>query len=258
MSDMSKPRVIAIIPARFASTRYPGKVIAPLLGHPLVYHTWLRASQASLVDRVIVATDSPEVATALAPYPIEVVMTRDDHATGTDRIAEVAANTDAQIVVNVQGDEPAIDPAAIDAVIQPLLYDPALQMATARRSITDMKSISDPNVVKVICDSRGRALYFSRLPIPYIRDEADRAGNPACYWQHIGLYVYRRDFLLAYTRMTQTPLENLEKLEQLRALENGHDIAVIETDYEVIGVDVPSDLDAVSELLRQRAAKEQE
>ena len=258
MSDMSKPRVIAIIPARFASTRYPGKVIAPLLGHPLVYHTWLRASQASLVDQVIVATDSPEVAMALAPYPIEVVMTRDDHATGTDRIAEVAADLDAEIVVNVQGDEPAIDPAAIDAVIQPLLDDPTLQMATARRAIADAKTISDPNVVKVICDSRGRALYFSRLPIPYIRDEADRAGNPACYWQHIGLYVYRRDFLLAYTRMPQTPLENLEKLEQLRALENGHDIAVVETNYEVIGVDVPDDLAEVSALLQRRAAKENE
>jgi len=258
MSDMSKPRVIAIIPARFASTRYPGKVIAPLLGHPLVYHTWLRASQASLVDQVIVATDSPEVALALAPYPIDVVMTRDDHATGTDRIAEVAANLEAEIVVNVQGDEPAIDPAAIDAVIRPLLDDSTLQMATARRAITDAKTIADPNVVKVICDSRGRAIYFSRLPIPYIRDEADRAGNPACYWQHIGLYVYRRDFLLAYTRMPQTPLENLEKLEQLRALENGHAIAVVETNYEVIGVDVPDDLAEVSALLQRRAAKENE
>ena len=258
MSDRSKPRVIAIIPARFASTRYPGKVIAPLLGHPLVYHTWLRASKASLVDQVIVATDSLEVATALAPYPIDVVMTRVDHATGTDRIAEVAADLDADIVVNVQGDEPAIDPAVIDGVIQPLLDDPTLQMATARRAIADVKAISDPNVVKVICDSRGRALYFSRLPIPYIRDEADRAASSACYWQHIGLYGYRRDFLLAYTRMPQTPLENLEKLEQLRALENGYDIAVIETNYEVIGVDVPEDLVEVSALLQRRAAKENE
>ena len=258
MSDTSKPRVVAIIPARFASTRYPGKVIAPLLGHPLVYHTWLRASQASLVDQVIVATDSPEVATALAPYPIDVVMTRDDHATGTDRIAEVAADLDAEIVVNVQGDEPAIDPAAIDAVIQPLLDDPTLDMATARRPITDIRMISDPNVVKVICDSRGRALYFSRLPIPYIRDEADRAGNLACYWQHIGLYVYRREFLLNFARMPQTPLEKLEKLEQLRALENGHDIAAIETNYEVIGVDVPDDLAEVSALLQRRAAKDRE
>lgn len=258
MSDTSKPRVVAIIPARFASTRYPGKVIAPLLGHPLVYHTWLRASQASLVDQVIVATDSPGVVTALAPYPIKVVITRDDHATGTDRIAEVAAGLLADIVVNVQGDEPAIEPAAIDAVIRPLLADPALQMATARRRITNARMISDPNVVKVICDPHGRALYFSRLPIPYIRDDADRAAEPGCYWQHIGLYVYRRDFLLAYTRLPQTPLEKLEKLEQLRALENGHEIAVIETNYEVIGVDVPEDLAEVRALLQRRAAKDRE
>lgn len=258
MSDISKPRVIAIIPARFASTRYPGKVIAPLLGHPLVYHTWLRTSEASLVDHVVVATDSPEVVKALAPYPIEVVLTREDHATGTDRIAEVATEIAGDIVVNVQGDEPAIDPEAIDAVVRPLLEDSALQMATARRRITDRKMILDPNVVKVICDLRNKALYFSRLPIPCIRDDADRAAAPDCYWQHIGLYVYRRDFLLSYTQMPQTPLERLEKLEQLRALENGHDIAVIETNYEVIGVDTPEDLAEVSALLQRRAAKEKE
>lgn len=258
MSDMSKPRVVAIIPARFASTRYPGKVIAPLQGHPLVYHTWQQATQATLVSRVIVATDAAEVMAALADYPIEVIMTRGDHATGTDRIAEVAATLEADIVVNVQGDEPLIEPAAIDAVIQPLMEDLSLQMVTARRRITDRKAIDDPNVVKVICDGRDRALYFSRLPIPYVRDDSDRAAAMDCYWQHIGLYVYRRDFLLAYTQLSQTPLEKLEKLEQLRALEHGHEIAVIETNYEVIGVDVPSDLDDVSALLQRRAAKEQE
>ena len=258
MLDLSKPRVVAIIPARFASTRFPGKIIATLEGHPLVYHTWLRASGARLVQRVLVATDSEEVVRALSPYPIEIVMTRGDHATGTDRIAEVARRLDADIVVNVQGDEPLIEPAAIDAVVQPLLDDPGLQMATARRRISNPRSVDDPNVVKVICDGRDRALYFSRLPIPYIRDAADREADAGCHWQHIGLYVYRRDFLLAFSELPQTPLERLEKLEQLRALEHGHGIAVVETDYEVIGVDVPSDLDAVSELLRQRAAKEQE
>lgn len=256
MAQSSKPRVVAVIPARYASTRYPGKVIAPVLGHPLVYHTWLRACGASLVDRVIVATDSPEVAAALAPYDLEVALTRDDHATGTDRIAEVVADIEADIIVNVQGDEPAIDPSAIDAAIQPLIDDPALNMSTARRRIVDPKTISDPNVVKVVCDARGHALYFSRLPVPYIRDAADRAAPPPCYWQHIGLYVYRRDFLLNYAALPQTPLERLEKLEQLRALENGHAIAVVETEYEVIGVDVPADLADVSVLLQQRAAKD--
>ncbi len=258
MSDLSKPRVVAIIPARFASTRFPGKIIAPLEGHPLVYHTWRRASEARLVERVLVATDSEAVVSALSPYPIEIVMTRADHATGTDRIAEVARGLDADIVVNVQGDEPLIAPSAIDAVVQPLLDDPRLQMSTARRRIVNPKAVDDPNVVKVICDGRDRALYFSRLPIPYIRDAGDRCASPGSHWQHIGLYVYRRSFLLAFSEMPQTPLETLEKLEQLRALEHGHSIAVIETDYEVIGVDVPSDLDDVRDLLQQRAAKEEE
>lgn len=258
MAESSKPRVVAVIPARYASTRYPGKVIAPLLGHPLVYHTWHRASEAAHVDRVIVATDSPEVAEALAPYDVEVAMTRADHATGTDRIAEVATDLAADLVVNVQGDEPAVDPSAIDAAIEPLLADPELVMSTARRRITDPSAVADPNVVKVVCDERGRALYFSRLPVPYIRDAPDHAAGASCYWQHIGLYVYRRDFLLAYAGMPQTPLEQLEKLEQLRALENGYPIAVVETAYDVIGVDVPDDLAGVSALLRQRAAKDNE
>jgi len=258
MAESSKPRVLAVIPARYASTRYPGKVVAPVLGHPLVYHTWLRASGSRLVDRVIVATDSPEVAAALSPYNLEVIMTRDDHATGTDRIAEVVSDIDVDIVVNVQGDEPAIDPTAIDAAIQPLLDDPSIMMSTARRRLTDLASINDPNVVKVVCDDRGRALYFSRLPIPYIRDAAERENPVGTHWQHIGLYVYRRDFLLTYSTLPQTPLEKLEKLEQLRALENGYPIAVVETEYEVIGVDVPEDLARVSLLLQQRAAKELE
>lgn len=255
MSESSKPRVIAIIPARFASTRFPGKMLAPLEGYPLVYHTWRQTCQARRVERVLVATDSTEVLEALAPLGVEVVLTRADHATGTDRLAEVAAGLDADIIVNVQGDEPLIEPSAIDAVIEPLLADPSLQMATARRRMTDPAAVNDPNVVKVVCDQRNRALYFSRLPIPGIRDEADRAKAAGCHWQHIGLYVYRRDFLLAYARLPQSPLEALEKLEQLRALENGYDIAVIETDYMVIGVDVPEDLDAVRTIVQQRAAK---
>lgn len=255
MSESRKPRVIAIVPARLASTRFPGKMLAPLEGYPLVYHTWRQTSRARLVDRVLVATDSTEVVEALAPLGVEVVLTRADHATGTDRLAEVAADLDAEIIVNVQGDEPLIEPAVIDAVIEPLLADSSLPMATARRRITDPANLADPNVVKVVCDRRGRALYFSRLPIPGIRDEADRASAPGCHWQHIGLYGYRREFLLAYARLPQSPLEALEKLEQLRALENGYDIAVIETDYMVIGVDVPEDLDAVRTIVQQRAAK---
>ena len=251
MDYTAQRRVVAVIPARFASTRFPGKVIAPLAGRPLVVHTYERACRARLVDEVIIATDDARVVEAVEPYGARVVMTRADHPSGTDRLAEVAATLDAGILVNVQGDEPLIDPQAIDATVQPLLDDPELLMATARRRIVEPERVHDPNVVKVVSDQRGRALYFSRSPIPYIRDAADRAGTPACYWQHIGLYVYRRTFVLEYARMAQTPLERLEKLEQLRVLENGLSIAVVDTAYESIGVDTPADLERVRALVEQ-------
>ena len=178
-----------------------------------------------------------------------VNMTRPDHACGTDRIAEVVEKLDVPIIVNVQGDEPLIDPNTIDAAIRPLLDTPDVVMSTARRLLTDPEKIRDPNIVKVVCDRHGLAMYFSRLPIPYIRDESDRAAAPRCYWQHLGLYVYRRDFLLAYSRMEQTPIEKLEKLEQMRVLENGYKIAVVDTEYEAIGVDTPEDLERVRAIL---------
>lgn len=246
------PRVLAVVPARFASTRFPGKIIAPIAGKPLVLHTYERACEAALVDRVLIATDAREVAQALAPYGIVPIMTREDHTSGTDRIAEVAAEIPAEIVVNVQGDEPLIDPAIIDAAIRPLLDEPDVVMATARRRMVDPADITNPNVVKVVCDAGGHALYFSRCSIPYIRDTADRGAAAECYWQHIGLYAYRRDFLLQYSRMPQTPLEKLEKLEQLRVLENGYKIAVIDTEYESIGVDVPEDLERVRVLFETK------
>lgn len=252
MAEGDTPRIVAVIPARFASTRFPGKIIAPVMGHPLVYHTWRRACAARLVNHVVVATDDQAVVDALAPYEVDVVMTRGDHATGTDRIAEVARSLHAEIVVNVQGDEPAIDPETIDETIRPLLSDPGLSMATARRRLTHPEAIEDPNVVKVVCDRNGHALYFSRHPIPCHRD-----GTPkdATWWQHIGLYAYRRAFLLAFNELEQTPLEAAEKLEQLRVLENGHRIAVVTTEYRAIGVDVPRDLDRVVALLQQQAAE---
>jgi 3-deoxy-manno-octulosonate cytidylyltransferase (CMP-KDO synthetase) len=176
-------------------------------------------------------------------------MTRPDHASGTDRIAEVAAHHPAEIIVNVQGDEALIDPATIDAAIRPLLDDPSLMMATARHRISDWATIGDPHVVKVVCDAQGRALYFSRAPIPHIRDAADRGETSHAHWQHVGLYVYRRDFLLQYAAWPQTPLEKLEKLEQLRVLEHGYPIAVVDTEYAGIGVDVPADLEWVQRLM---------
>lgn len=249
MKATDKPRILCVVPARFASTRFPGKIIAPLEGRPLVMHAYERARRARLVDEVLIAADDPAVAAAVAPFNAHLVMTRPDHPSGTDRIAEVAAGHDAPIVVNVQGDEALIDPAVIDAAIRPLLDEPDVVMSTARHLITDPELVADPNVVKVVCDGNGHALYFSRSPIPHIRDAADRAAAPACYWQHVGLYVYRRDFLLRYARMAQTPLEKLEKLEQLRVLENGFKIAVVDTDYQGIGVDVPADLERVRAIM---------
>jgi len=233
--------VLAVIPARFQSTRFPGKVIMPLAGKPLVQHTYERTLQAKLITEALVATDDQQVVDALKPYGTPVMLTRADHPTGTDRIAEVAESRTAAIIVNVQGDEPLIDPGTIDRAITPLLERPDVVMATAKHLIENPDDAADPNMVKVVCDASGLALYFSRACIPHIRDAADRAEAPPCYWQHIGLYVYRRDFLLDYAKMPQTPLEKLEKLEQLRVLENGYRIAVVETQYKSIGVDVLED-----------------
>ncbi len=249
MQSIGSRGVVAIIPARYASTRFPGKVIAPLAGKPLIAQTYYRTCEASLVSRVLIATDDDIVRDALEPLGIPVVMTRADHQSGTDRIAEVAQELDADLIVNVQGDEPLIDPHTIDEAIRPLLTDPGLPMSTARRLITNPDDIGNPNVVKVVCDCRGRALYFSRHPIPYIRDVADRLAEPQCYWQHIGLYVYRREFLLDYARWELSSLEKLEKLEQLRVLERGYPIAVVDTKYQSIGVDTPEDLEHVRAML---------
>jgi 3-deoxy-manno-octulosonate cytidylyltransferase (CMP-KDO synthetase) len=240
---------VAIIPARFASERFPGKVIVPLAGKPLVAHTYERAARARLVSKAIVATDDQRVVAALKPFGVNTVMTRTDHATGTDRIAEVAATLDAEIIVNVQGDEPLVDPDLIDATIRPLLDDPTLQMSTARNPIEEYELINDPNCVKVVCDQNGRALYFSRSTIPYIRDRGLEPRGQNIYWQHIGLYVFRREFLMKFAKMPSTPLERLEKLEQLRVLENGYSIAVVEARDRSIGVDTPDDLIRAEKLL---------
>ncbi len=242
--------VIAVIPARYQSTRFPGKMIAVINGKPLVQHTYERALQAERVSEVCVATDDARVAEALKPFGTRIVMTRDDHPSGTDRIAEVAEQTQASIVVNVQGDEPLIDPHTIDEVVAALEKNPESVMSTAARALTDPDAIQDPNVVKVVMDRTGRALYFSRATIPFQRDAGAALAG---YWQHIGLYAYRRDFLLKFASMPPSPLEETEKLEQLRALESGYDIRVVETQYQSIGVDTPQDLAPVRAILESGA-----
>lgn len=236
------PSILGVIPARFASTRFPGKPLASLAGKPLIQHVWERATQSRYLSRLVVATDDDRIASAARSFGAQVAMTRPDHASGTDRAAEVADATDAAIIVNIQGDEPLIDPDAIDAALLTLLDDPNCQMASLKRRITDEREIQNPNVVKVVTAANGDALYFSRSPIPFHR------GHDAGYFKHIGLYVYRRDLLLAYSSLPVGPLERAECLEQLRALENGIPIRVAETSYDTIGVDTPEDLAAVERI----------
>jgi 3-deoxy-manno-octulosonate cytidylyltransferase (CMP-KDO synthetase) len=245
-------RILGIIPARFASSRFPGKALAPLAGKPLLQHVYERASQARYLTKILIATDDSRIEAAARAFGAPVRMTRADHASGTDRIAEVASAEAAEIIVNIQGDEPLIDPAAIDAAVLALCDDDEAPMGTLKRRIEDPADIDNPNVVKVVTDLAGNAIYFSRHPIPYQR-EAVGAGTT--HFKHIGLYVYRRDFLLRYSDLPVGPLETAEKLEQLRALENGYRIRVAETEYDSLGVDTPEDLERASALFEATALR---
>jgi 3-deoxy-manno-octulosonate cytidylyltransferase (CMP-KDO synthetase) len=240
-------RIIGVIPARFASTRFPGKALASLAGKPIIQHVWERAVQARTLSAVLIATDDQRIQQAAEQFGASVRLTRADHPSGTDRVAEVAATEIADLYVNIQGDEPLIDPLAIDAAASSLLDDPDAQMATLVRKIEDPQELTDPNVVKAVGDHNGRALYFSRSPIPY------NVGGQGTRFKHIGLYVYRRAFLLGYPRMRVGPLEQAERLEQLRALENGHAIRLVETEYNSLGVDTPEDLIRVERICQTLA-----
>lgn len=227
----------------------------------MIEHVYRRAAAAHGVDAVVVATDDPRIAQAVERFGGTVRMTRPTHCSGLDRVAEVAAALDCDIIVNVQGDEPAIDPRMIAQVIAPLDSDPSVQMSTLRRLITDAAEYRDPNTVKVVTDGRDNALYFSRAPVPFIRPdgpaEADLRGNPEhvrsgasrAAYKHVGLYAYRRPFLLAVAALPPTPLETAESLEQLRVLEHGFSIRAVETQYDSVGVDTPEDLERVRQLL---------
>jgi len=250
--------IVAIIPARFGSTRLPGKPLSDIQGRPMVQWVHERVRRAALVDRVLVATDDERIAEAVARFGGEAVMTSRDHATGTDRLAEAARDLDAEIVVNVQGDEPMLDPRHIDAAVRPLLDDPALPMATVSLPLLRLEEMLSPAVVKVVADARGNALYFSRSPIPLVRDggppdlaaAAERALRAGLARKHVGLYVYRRDALLRLTTLPAAPLERAEGLEQLRALHHGLTIRVVPCAGESArAVDTPEDLEAVRALL---------
>ncbi|WP_432645987.1 3-deoxy-manno-octulosonate cytidylyltransferase [Mitsuokella sp.] len=238
--------VLCVIPARYASTRLPGKPLKDIAGKPMICRVYDRASQAKRVSAALVATDDERILEAVVQNGGRAVMTRRDHPTGTDRLAEVAEKyPEVDLIINVQGDEPLIEPALIDELAAAFADDADLQMATVCTEITDEEEAKNPNNVKVVMDKKGYALYFSRSLLPYPR----HTGTPV--YKHIGIYAYKRDFLLQYAKMAETPLEHAESLEQLRALENGYRIKVIKTPYRFVGVDTAEDLAKVNEIYRQ-------
>ena len=241
--------VIGIIPARFVSTRFEGKVLADILGKPMLQHVYERARQALVLDDLVIACDDERIADRAREFGAKVVLTSKAHASGTDRISEVVDPLDVKVVVNIQGDEPLIHPSMIDGVAGVLLSDESLSIATIMRRITDPAEVNDPNVVKVVTDKKNFALYFSRAVIP-CRAEASPVQAPL-YYKHIGLYAFTRDFLFTYRSLPASRLEKAERLEQLRVLEEGFRIKVIETYYDTIAVDTPRDLERVKEYLQK-------
>jgi 3-deoxy-manno-octulosonate cytidylyltransferase (CMP-KDO synthetase) len=248
--------VVAIIPARYGSTRLPAKPLVDLCGKPMIQRVYERTSKASHVDKVIVATDHEEIVRVVKNFGGDVMMTPADLRSGTDRVAFVAKSlAEAEIVVNVQGDEPLIEPQMIDRTIEPLLKDRSITTGTPVKKITDGDDLLNPGIVKVVLDKDGFALYFSRSPIPFARDRGEPGQwvNQHTYYKHIGLYVFRKDFLLKYATWSETPLERMEKLEQLRILENGYRIKAVVTEFDSIPIDTQDDVDKVrAKLVEQK------
>ena len=254
----SSATAVVVIPARYESTRLPGKPLADIAGHPMIEHVYRRASTATRAASVLVATDDERVRDAVLAFGGDVQLTERGHRNGTERLAEVARDLTCDLVVNVQGDEPLVDPLAIDLALSPFANDPTLCMSTLRTPISDPSDLRDPNVVKVVVDRDEFALYFSRAPIPHTdaAAAAGGAGGPATnLCKHIGLYVYRRDFLLRFAELEPTPLERAERLEQLRALEHGYRIKVLATSHDPIGVDTPADLERVRQIMTAGASE---
>jgi 3-deoxy-manno-octulosonate cytidylyltransferase (CMP-KDO synthetase) len=244
-------KVAGLIPARYASTRLPGKPLQDILGQPMIRRVYESAARSRLLETLIVATDDERIAAAVAAFGGRAVLTSKEHHTGTDRVAEVVRGLECEIVVNIQGDEPFVHPGMIDEIVEPLLQDSSLHMCTSMHEIRDPQDFGNPNVVKVVVDLAGEALYFSRSLIPYPRrSEGHRV------FEHIGLYAYRKDFLLKYAALPQTPLEKLESLEQLRVLEHGYRLRVVETrqPYVPLSVDTPEDLERARALARELEA----
>ena len=256
----SKPNVVVVIPARWGSVRFPGKPLYEICEKPMIFWVIEKARQAKSASDVIVATDDQRIFDLVQSFGGKVVMTSPEHVSGSDRIAEVASGLNCDIVVNVQGDEPLMPPVNVDRVVQALVDHPDIPVATIMVPITSREELSDPNVVKVVVDKKGRALYFSRSPIPHDRDAKsakeqmtgeDYSGHAGVF-KHLGLYAYRRSFLLEFTRMSPTPLELREKLEQLRILENGYSLQVVQSEHDSIGVDSKEDLIKIEKILNSK------
>jgi 3-deoxy-manno-octulosonate cytidylyltransferase (CMP-KDO synthetase) len=233
--------VIGVIPARYSSTRFAGKILADIMGKPMLQHVWERAKQSRMLDDLIIACDNEIILKAASEFGAKAVMTSKEHTCGTDRISEVVNPLDVKIIVNIQGDEPLIHPMMIDSLARALLEDRSLNMATVMKRIADVTQVADPNVVKVVVDKDNFALYFSRAPIPYLATGLEM--NQVTYYKHIGLYAYTKDFLFIYKNLPVSNLEKAEKLEQLRVLSEGFKIKVIETKFDTVGVDTPEDLE---------------
>ncbi|MFA6349629.1 MAG: 3-deoxy-manno-octulosonate cytidylyltransferase [Candidatus Omnitrophota bacterium] len=240
---------IGIIPARYQSSRFEGKVLTDIMGKPMIQHVWERAKQAKVLDDLIIACDDERVASVAKDFGAKVVMTSKNHACGTDRIAEVINPLDVKYIINIQGDEPLVHPVMIDTVGRALMENKNISMATLKKKITDPADLEDPHVVKVVVDKNDFALYFSRSRIPY--QAANSEVKEPIYYKHIGLYGYTKDFLFVFKNFPESSLEKIERLEQLRVLEEGFRIKVIETKYDTIGVDTPQDLDKVKAFLEK-------
>jgi 3-deoxy-manno-octulosonate cytidylyltransferase (CMP-KDO synthetase) len=246
---MNAAEIVVVIPARYGSTRLPGKPLVPLAGTPMIQRVYERAKLSRLATRVVVATDDERILKAVTGFGGEARMTRSEHRTGTERVAEVAAHMDGQVFVNVQGDEPLLNPEVLDAAIAALLEEPPASIATVATPIRLPADIMDPNVVKTVLDFEDHALYFSRAPIPWVRDSAGKIEVK--HLKHLGLYVFQRDALLEYPTLPQGTLEKIEQLEQLRWLENGWKIRVAEVEHDSVSVDVADDVARVEKLLQK-------
>ena len=246
MQTSVENKILAIIPARYASTRFPGKPLAEIAGKPMIQHVWEQVRKTCRIDEVLIATDDQRIFDAAQDFGAEAVMTRSDHQTGTDRMVEVVKQKNCRWVMNVQGDEPLIFPDDLDRLIEKAEADAETKAATLIFPISDPEKLQNPNIVKVVLNQKNQSLYFSRSLIPFPRSEQDREFP---VWRHLGVYMFRRDFLLEFHQWPQTPLEKLEQLEQLRILENGETLLCVEAESEGVGVDMPEDIEIAEKIL---------